>query len=279
MSNPNPETPPPSANSPGQPWAQIGLLSLNVALLMVGLGDLLFWMGIPFRETTQTMSGLLFLAGLTIYVMSPKRRVGQETVPYSLRLHWLNLGTFGGAVTMILLSLIIPAAQAAQRAVEDREKTIETEMNPDTWRTVRSERSGFVVDIPPNWEESKDPTQRANDVCQIDVANDLLFFMLSVPKEDITFESLESWAEATLKNLSESFEEWEVIERSSSAVPGPPAIELLLECTKENTRLIFFMRFLDTPNHYLWVRAAATRSGFREHEETLRRMVRSVRRE
>lgn len=121
MPNPNPETPPPSANSPGQPWAQIGLLSLNVALLMVGLGDLLFWMGIPFRETTQTMSGLLFLAGLTIYVMSPKRREGQETVPYSLRLHWLNLGTFGGAVTMTLLSLIIPAAQAAQRAAEDRE--------------------------------------------------------------------------------------------------------------------------------------------------------------
>lgn len=116
-------------------------------------------------------------------------------------------------------------------------------------------------------------------MCQIDVANDLLFFMLSVPKEDITFESLEPWAEATLKNLSESFEEWEVIERSSSAVPGPPAIELLLECTKENTRLIFFMRFLDTPNHYHWVRAAATRSGFRGHEETLRRMVRSVRRE
>jgi hypothetical protein len=198
-------------------------------------------------------------------------------VPYSLALHQFNLAIFGGTMSMAMLNLMIPAIYSAQKNAARDRKTAEVEGNREVWQTVTSAKTQFAVDIPPGWIESTDPAYIGNDVSCVDLANDLSFFMLSVPKEDVTYASLEEWSEATLTNVRATFTDSEVIERTTYASPGPLMIELLLNGTSEKVRFVMLMRFIEAPNHYLWVRVIASRSEFRAREDSLRKIIRSVR--
>jgi hypothetical protein len=234
-------------------------------------------------DSLEDLSTVLILSGPVIYALAPKRRPGRadedESVPYFPWMRRLTLGFFGAALVVTLLSLIIPAVWSARRAAEEREMRKEATVKVDATETIISTKSGYIVEIPGNWEEHTDPAAQINDVRQLDRANDLVFFLQSVPKEDLTYPSLEAWADETLKQMRAAAEASEIVEQTDYAAPGPPTIERVLEFTVENVRFTSVMRFIEGPEHYLWARAVATRSRFRTHEETLRRIVRSVREE
>lgn len=280
----NPErTPSSSSKARKWPWAQIALLSFNVGLYLVILEEFPYFVGVDFSESGGALSAMLILAGLTIGVATRKYSQGttdqEESVPYSVWMHRFNLGIFGATLSLVFLSLMIPAMHAGRQAA-DRERAKQAEaMDPGAWHAVRSAKGDFVVDVPSHWVEPANPEWKGNDMVRGDLANDLLFFLQSVPKEDITFDGLNAWADATVNNVKVSLTESEVIEKSMHERQRYSEIELRLDGANENTRVTFFMRFLETPTHYLWARAVATRSEFREHEETLRRIVRSVRME
>ena len=288
MTNPNlpdgPQVaPPPLEKAAGWPWPQIALLSFNIGLFLSATESLLPFLGMKFPELGKTLSGLFMLAGvigLVVYWVSRMaRKPGGQIAPYSPRMRWLNWGCFAGAVTLTMLSLIIPAVQAAHN-VADEKKLKESEMGEDRWETVRSNKGPFVVEIPSGWVEprfSQDGKDVSRfDVTRIDAINHFEFVMRSIPKADFTLSNLDDWAEVTVRMVTEN--ELEVLERITYSLPGPRAIEVVYESKKENEKFIFLGRFTEAPNHYIYAQATAqSLSEFKVHEETLRRIVRSVR--
>jgi hypothetical protein len=280
LSDSNPETHPPKVKTNGRPWAQIGILFLNIGFYLMALDDFLGFTPMTFPAAGKTFSGYLILGGLVLYGFSPKYRRGartEESVPYSLALHQFNLAIFGGTMSMVTLTLMIPAIYSAQKSVAQNRKSADVEVNGEVWQTFTSAKTQFAVDIPPGWIETTDPAYLVNDVSCVDLANDISFFMLSIPKEDVTHADLEEWSEATLTNVRATFTDSEVIERTTYTSPGPLMIELLLNGTNQNVRFVSLMRFIEAPNHYLWARVIASRSGFRAREDSLRKIIRSVR--
>jgi hypothetical protein len=266
LSDSNPETHPPKVKTNGRPWAQIGILFLNIGFYLMALGDFLGFTPMTFPSAGKTFSGYLILGGLALYGFSPKYSRGtrpEESVPYSLSMHRFNLAIFGGTMSMMLLTLIIPAIHSAQQDAAQNRKSADVEVNRELWQIVTSAKTQFAVDIPPGWVESTDPAYIGNDVSRIDLANDLSFFMLSVAKEDVTHANLEEWSEATLNNVRATYTDSEVIERTTYASSGPLMIEVLLNGTSEKVRFVMLMRFIEAPNHYLWARVIASRSEFR----------------
>ncbi len=287
MTDPNPPddappTPSPPPKIDGWPWSQIGFLTFNIGLLISASKDLLLLAGLDFPEFAGTISGLLFVLGLFIlashFVPLWTSKYVIDKAPFFPRLRWINIGMFGGAVTMMLLSLIIPGIHAGRKAAE-KQAADESETNIDTWQTVRSERSPVTVQLPSHWVEAPDPDQGRNDVVRIDPVNDFALIVFSIPREDVTYPNVNAWADAALRDVETDFQDPVFVEKTFLAKPGPPTVGVVLECTIEKTRYVFLMRYIEMPDRFVSVRLTARPSGFREHEETLRRIAQSVRSE
>lgn len=293
MTSPNPPddtsaaSPPPPQNE-RWPWPQLAFLTASVGLFLTGLQDFFLLAGLEFEEATETTGIRMILAGAFIaaayhlrlwiskYFWTSRPQV--EKAPFSPELRLINTGVGCVALSTVWLGLFIPLPDAGHKGAE-QQAADKTENDIATWQTVRSEKSPIQVDLPSHWVEAPDTAQGQNDMICVDLVNDLALDASSIPKEDVTYPDIHAWVDASLREMATNLENTEIIERTFRAKPGPSSVDVVLECTIEKTRYVFLMRFIDMPNYYAFIRLAATPSRFREHEDTLRRIARSVRSE
>ena len=218
------------------------------------------------------------IAGVMALHHSSRLRERGERLRRFPKLRLTNIGLSSLGLLLLIMSLVIPAIykvrESARRAEQRRAAGDTAEGH---LQTIRSANGLFAIDIPAHWVEAPDFEAGTNGVARADIDNDLWVAMWSEPKEDLTISGLDAYAQVILDLLAVELGQTEVLERTSSTLHGTPAVEVVCGVVVDNARLVFVLRFVETPDHFVQVRAWSTRSGFRKHEATLRQIVRSVR--
>jgi hypothetical protein len=284
------ETPPITQETPlressqGWPWGQLFILLCCLWFCLIGLADLLVIAGVGahelIRSTADLFIVLCLVAGILALHHSSRLKERGERLRRFPRLRLVNIGLSGLGVFLLVMSMIIPAANKARESARRGEQRQSAKgADPERLQTIRSANGLFAIDIPADWEAAPDVPVGANGVARSDIANDLWVAMWSEPKEDLAISSIEKYAERIIKLLEAEYKQLEVVERTSSSVPGHPTTEIVVRAVVEDARLMIAMRFVEMPRHFVQVRVWAFPSRFRTHEATLRQILRSVRRE
>lgn len=278
-----PEKPPLRENRDGWPWGQLFILSCCLYLCSIGLADALAAAGLSAHELIRALGDGLLVTVLILALLaghhSARLREQGERLRRISHLRLANTSLFGLGILLFVLATIVPAVnKARQSARRFEQQQTAGDQTDEPWQTIRSANGLFEIDIPAHWKEAPKIDVGVSGVARSDHVNDLSVAMWSQPKQDVAIAGVDVYAREILQQLEAEVEHLEVLERTTSTVPGHPTTEIVVTTVLKNLRILFAIRIVEMPDHFVQVRVWAFPSRFHKHEATLRHILRSLRR-
>ncbi|WP_437222648.1 hypothetical protein SH661x_002876 [Planctomicrobium sp. SH661] len=256
------------------PWSQIFILFFAIGLCFSGLNLVLKLFGSGVPESVQGRVGLSQLGALLGWLIALARapRNPQQAAPLVPWLRTINLSLFGVYFLLILLASLIPAIHAGRSAARITDETSPSPA-PQEWRRVQSRSGLHTVVLPRNWQPVVGSDGDVWEILQVRNSQDVWCCFSSESRADFTFDSIEDYAELVQSQLSQELQEFHVLKKSISLVPGSHSVEYEAAAVIEKVRLIFLMRFVETPEHFLQLRIWGSPTAVQKHEAELRMIL------
>ena len=241
------------------PFGQIAILLAGISYFLMSA------VGANGGETFENLLTLiLFVAvicgGYASYIST--RAKSDEERPE--RVPWMNaasISLWSGVFALMLVRILAPGAPTAPKAVGEK---------------VTSLDGRFTIEVPGGWRNIVDTISGDFDGIAVGGPN-VAVLVITDRREDLTTWRVEDYIQNGLKRLSAELSTFEVQETTSSTVPGRPARELLAGATADARKQTFLIRFYETPEFFIEIRAWGNASAFRDNEPTLRAILASFR--
>jgi len=270
---------PASLSTSSWPWGQTGWFLAGLAFCFMSLSELaslmLNWVELRESEGLKALVGLLVVAAIGCSVPATWNRMQARRRGEAARhLPWLrrvNYGLLIAGVSLMMLSLLIPAMYAARAA---RSQAIAD----GPWKDHAFAEGHYRISVPASWEIYPDPATPKSVLRLIDRQNDLHLIAIATPKQDLAIHTLADFSRQSVELVTKEATDVTAGDPQSTEVEGSPALDIALGGNFNGVNVVFGFRHIDSSDAWVELRFWATRSKFEAHEATFSRIASSIRR-
>lgn len=269
-----------SSTTPHQPWpwGQTGWFLTGIGFCLIGIGDavaLLEYFGGFASESLKAVGSLFVLAaiGCSVPAVLVQRRAKRNGVRLA-HLPWLrkvNFGLLAAALSLLMLSLIVPALRDARVGYSQA-------VAAAPWSDHSFYNESFLVSTPAIWDLFPDPTISSSAMRLIDRQNDLHLIANVTPKQDLAIQTLAELSKQAAQTLGKSATDVAVGEMQITEVDGQQAVDQVVAGTFDGVIICCYLRHVEYPDVWVELRQWTTRSRFEANEASFVKIATSIRR-
>lgn len=276
------EFPPPSSPTKSAPafylwpWGQVALLLIVLTLCLHAAHDLAKRFGADFGGTFQSLFAIPCFVGLGCALFAwwsgDKLRQQGEVRPSNYRLRKINFGMGGLWLSLVLLSIVIPAVRAASAASGQANAGA----SPQATKVVSSANGAIAMRVPVSWTEIPPEARGAASLAYLSPTQQLGVGVYVEDRRDLTASNATEYAAVVHSRLLKEFEQIDLLELTSSSQPGTAELQEQIEVSKDGEKRRFLLAYQERPKLFVHLRAWGNPSVFEENEGLLSEMLNSV---
>jgi len=255
-------------------WFGYGFLAAGVAFLLVGLSQLLEFLGMD-ASFLMGYAGVLVFAFIPLFVLGITCRVlvrglrRDVVIKPRTRLSRIAGILIGISILLFLIPMVLPAYRSAQQ------KAAQTSAENSPWSKHSFAGGSVQVQTPVSFRKSE--AEGLGDTLMLtDSARNLQFMASAVPRRDVAANSIAELSDIVTRALLEGTPDAQVVDQEGTRASGHAMTRQTIEYADNGIIYVLCLEHHDLGSQIVELRFSATRSSFEKCQSEFRKISESL---